>query len=123
MVDATGIVTINEAGLYRFKVALQFGRTGASGTSVLLFRVLVNDVQAGRSIVAKLGSAEEEQYFENDTWIYLPATTTLKFQLMRDADGSNFGGLFGFDPTVDGGNEWDVAPSAAFRAERLIQTP
>ena len=96
------------------------GRTGASGTSILLFRVLVNGVQAGRSIVTKLGNADEEQYFENDTWIFLPAGAVLTFEVMRDAAGSNFGGLFGFDPTVDGGNEWNDAPSAAIRVEGWV---
>jgi len=122
MLSAAGVLTINETGTYRIKIAMQFGRTGASGTSVLLFRVLVNGTQAGRSIEYKLNSANETSYFENDTWITLPAGTVLTFQLMRDASGSNFGGLFGFDPTVEAGS-WNSTPSAALRVERWITTP
>lgn len=118
MLAVDGTLTANASGLYRIKVALQFGRTGASGTSILLFRVRVNDVQAGQSVTAKLSSSDATQYFENDTWIFLPAGTTLKFDVMRDAAGSNFGGLIGFVPTVDAGNEWNSAPSAAIRVER-----
>ncbi len=117
MIDAAGVLTINETGTYRIKVALQFGRTGASGTSVLLFRVRVNGSQAGRSIVAKLVNSDATQYFENDTWITLPAGTVLAFDVMRDASGSDFGGLFGFDPTTEAG-VWNDAPSAALRVER-----
>lgn len=118
--DINGTITVNIAGTYRIKVALQFGRSGASGISSVLFRVRVNDVQAGRTIATKLNDDSSTQYFENDTWITLPAGTVLKFDIMRDAAGSNFGGLYGFDPTVDAGNEWNEAPSAAIRVERWI---
>jgi hypothetical protein len=118
---ANGAVTFNTSGLYRIKVALQFGRAGASGTSIILFRVLVNGTQAGRSIISKLSSADETQYFENDTWIYFPAGTTLTFEVMRELSGSNFGGLIGFDPTDEGAGTWNNAPSAAIRVERLAK--
>ena len=119
MLNSSGVVTINETGTYRIKVALQFGRSGATGTSVLLFRVRVNGVQAGRSIVTKLGNSNDTQYFENDTWITFPAGTLLAFDVMRDPTGSDFGGLFGFT-TATG---WGDAPSAAIRIERWITTP
>jgi len=120
MLDELGTVTVNESGLYRIKVALQYGRTGASGTSILLFRVRANDVQAGSSISTKLINSNLTQYFENDTWILLPAGTTLKYDVMRDSSGSNSGGLIGFNPTAAAGAEWNTAPSAAIRIERWV---
>tara|TARA_Y100000034_G_scaffold123003_1_gene169203 strand:- start:11142 stop:11753 length:612 start_codon:yes stop_codon:yes gene_type:complete len=118
--DSAGTITINESREYRIKVALQFGRTGSSQVSYILFRVLVNGVQAGRSIISKLSNADETQYFENDTEIFLPAGATLQFQIMRDAAGNNSGGLIGFDPAVAGGAEWNTAPSAAIRVSRKM---
>ncbi len=114
-----GTTTINEAGTYRIKVALQFGRVGAAGVSKVLFRVKVNGVQAGRSIAAFISNANEEQYFENDTWLTVPAGTELKFDLMRDAAGNNSGGLFQVTPTAEAG-AWNNAPTAAIRIERWV---
>jgi hypothetical protein len=122
MLSAAGALTINDTGTYRIKIAMQFGRTGASGTSVLLFRVLVNGTQAGRSVEYKLTNANKTSYFENDTWITLPAGTVVTVEIMRDASGTDFGGLFGFDPTVEAGS-WNSAPSAALRVERWVTTP
>lgn len=114
-----GTVNLNEAGTYRIKVALQFGRSGASGTAKLFFRVRVNGAQAGRSISAFISNANEEQYFENDTWLTVPAGTELKFDLMRDADGNNSGGLYRIQPTPEAG-QWSDAPTAAIRVERWV---
>tara|TARA_R110000850_G_C9894210_1_gene459213 strand:+ start:290 stop:850 length:561 start_codon:yes stop_codon:yes gene_type:complete len=116
---ADGTVTINTAGTYRVKIAVQFGRTGGGGTSLILFRVRVNGVQSGRSIAAKIENADAEQYFENDTWLTVPAATELRFDLMRDASGNNSGGLFAVTPTVEAGS-WDLAPTAAIRLERWV---
>lgn len=112
-----GTLTINETGTYRIKVALQFGRTGASGTSLILFKVDVNDVQAGRSIAARINNPNVLSYFENDTWITLPAGVTLKFFVMRDAQGDDSGGLFKITPTAEAGS-WNDASCAAIRVER-----
>jgi hypothetical protein len=120
MLSAAGVLTFNESGLYRIKLSLQFGRSGASGTSELLFKADVGGVQAGRSIFAKLSNASEEQYIENDSWLQLPATTEITYFVMRDANGNDSGGLIGITPTVDGGNEWNDAPSASIRVERWI---
>lgn len=114
-----GTVNINQAGTYRAKVSLQFGRTGASGTSLLLFRVRVNGAQAGRTIAAKISNSNDEQYFENDTWLTVPAGAELRFDIMRDSSGNDSGGLFGVLPSADV-NVWNDAPSAAIRIERWV---
>lgn len=121
---ADGTVNLNLAGTYRIKLALQFGRTGSSGTSILLFRVtdgLGN--QLGRSISALIDNPNTDRYLENDTWLTVPDNTVLKFEIMRDSAGNNSGGLLATVPTVDGGNEWNVAPSAAIRIERWVPSP
>lgn len=118
---ANGSLFINTAGTYRIKVAFQFSRAGNSGVSELLFRVtdgLGN--QLGRSIAAFINSGNDEIYIENDTWLTLPAGLELKFELMRDSNGDNSGGLTSYEPTVDGGNEWQRAPCASIRVERWV---
>ncbi len=117
--DSSGQVTINEAGTYRIKVALQFGRTGGAGTSKLLFRALINGAQAGRSVSAFISNANEEQYFENDTWLTVPAGMLITYEVMRDSDGNNSGGLFEVQPTPEAGS-WNSAPCAAIRIERWV---
>lgn len=116
--DNLGRVTVNRTGLYRIKVALQFGRSGSAGTATILFRVLVNGVQAGRSVAVDLQASSSLDYFENDTWITLPAGVELTFEIMRDPAGNDSGGLRGL-PSVDG---WNSSPSAAIRIERLIDS-
>jgi hypothetical protein len=102
---------------------LQFGRSGSSGTSELLFRVLTNGVQAGRSVAAKISNANDEQYFENDNWVNIPAGLVITFEVMRDDAGNNSGGLIAYEPTDEGVGTWNNAPSAALRLERWIKTP
>lgn len=116
---ADGTVVINQAGTYRIKVALQFGRIGSAGVSLLLFRVRVNGVQAGRSIASRISNANEEQYFENDTWLTVPSGVELKFDLMRDSSGNDSGGLFSVIPSPEAG-VWNDAPTAAIRVERWV---
>lgn len=58
MINAAGLVTFNTAGNYAVRIKLQAGRTGASGTSILLSRILVNGAQYGSPAATKLVSAD-----------------------------------------------------------------
>lgn len=113
--SADGTVTVNKSRLFRIKIALQFGRTGSASVSHILFRVLVNGVQAGRSIAYLLDDSNTTMYVENDEWIYFPAGTTVRFEIMRDAAGDDSGGLVQYNPS--GG--WNSAPTAAIRMQVL----
>lgn len=113
-----GQLTFHTGGLYRVKVVFQFGRTGQSGTSEILFRFLVAGVQIGRSVGAKLGNSDDLQYIDIDNWFNVPAGTTLDTQIMRDLSGNDSGGCFQTLPTIEGGNEWSPVPSAIIRVER-----
>lgn len=115
-----GTMTINETGTYRIKVALQFGRIGAAGTSVLFFRVVVNGVQAGRSVGTKLLNSNTLFYFENDNWVNISAGTVIHFEVMRDSSGNDSGGLVAQDPVDEGAGTWIGAPTAALRLERWV---
>tara|TARA_R110000851_G_scaffold118844_3_gene246366 strand:+ start:837 stop:1451 length:615 start_codon:yes stop_codon:yes gene_type:complete len=115
MVDATGTVTFNQTGMYRIRVAGQYGRTGATGVSEVLTRVLVNGVQVDPSVLIRIGISDVAAYANSDTWLNIPAGTTLVYQIMRDTSGNDTGGLVGFVP--NGG--WTIAPSASLRVERF----
>jgi len=118
MIDVNGLVTFNETGLYRVKSIFQFGRTGASGTSELLFRLLVNGVQLGRSVGVKLGNSDDLDYIDIDNWFNVPAGTELVTQIMRDDSGSDSGGIFQTLPTDEGAGTWSMVPCTVLRVER-----
>lgn len=119
-----GTVRINQSGTYRFKIALQFGRSGQVGSSILLFRVTdAAGNQLGRSISALIDDADTDRYLENDTWLTVPAPVDLKFEIMRDNNGNDSGGLIATVPDPEGAGTWNDAPTAAMRAERWVSTP
>ena len=118
-----GTLQINEAGTYRFKISLQFGRTGSSQTAILLFRVTDGaGNQLGRSVAALIDDVETDRYLENDTWLTVTGPTDLKFEIMRDNNGNDSGGLIATVPDPEGAGTWNDAPTAAIRVERWIIT-
>ena len=118
MIDVNGKVTFNVTGLYRVKSVFQFGRTGASGTSEILFRLLVDGAQLGRSVGVKLGNADDLRYIDIDNWFNVSAGTELITQIMRDNSGNNSGGIFQILPTDEGGGTWGAVPCTIIRVER-----
>ena len=54
MLNAAGLVTFNTAGNYAIRIKLQNGRTGATGTSILLSRILLNGAQVGSAAAVKM---------------------------------------------------------------------
>ena len=118
MIDVNGQVTFNDTGLYRVKSIFQFGRTGASGTSEVLFRLLVDGVQLGRSVGVKLGNSDDLDYIDIDNWFNVPAGTTLDTEIMRDNVGNDSGGVFKTTPTDEGAGTWNDVPCTVLRIER-----
>ena len=115
--DANGKLTILTTGMYRLKLAIQFGRDTNAQIARLLFRVVVDGVQAGRSVSVFLNNESDRQYIENDNWVNITAGTEIEYQVMRDSGGVNSGGLFATSPTD---SAWNNAPSASLRLERFI---
>ncbi|OMM39135.1 hypothetical protein BCA80_23350 [Salmonella enterica subsp. enterica serovar Enteritidis] len=116
MINASGVVTFNAAGNYAIRVKLQAGRTGASGTSILLSRVLLGGVQFGSPAATKLASADSTIPIESRVVVNATTGQTFTVEIMRDAAGSNFGGLY---PQVATVTSWGVAPSALLVVSRL----
>jgi hypothetical protein len=116
MINAAGLVTFNVAGNYAVRIKLQNGRTGATGTSILLSRLLLNGVQIGSSAAVKMTQTDATTPSESRVVMNPTAGQTLVVQIMRDSAGSNFGGVYPQAATVAA---WGTAPSALIVVSRL----
>lgn len=116
MINSAGLVTFNTAGNYAVRIKLQAGRTGASGTSILLSRILLNGAQYGSPAATKLVSADTTIPIESRVVINATAGQTFSVQIMRDSAGTNFGGVYPQAATV---SAWGTAPSALLVISRL----
>lgn len=116
MINAAGLVTFNTAGNYAVRVKLQCGRTGATGTSILLSRLLLNSTQLGSTAAVKLTQTDATTPTESRVVVNATAGQTLAIQIMRDSAGSNFGGVY---PQVATVTAWGTAPSALLVISRL----
>lgn len=112
---ANGAVTCNTSGTYAFRIKLQKGRAGATGTSILMSRILINNSQVGVSATARMTSSDPIYASESKVTITLTAGDVLTLQIIRDSSGTNFGGLY----SVTSSHGWSIAPSALLVASRI----
>ena len=116
MINAAGLVTFNQTGNYAVRVKLQCGRTGASGTSILLSRLVLGGAQVGSAACVKLTQTDATTPTDSRVVMNPTAGQTLQIQIMRDSAGSNFGGIYPQAATV---TAWGTAPSALLVISRL----
>lgn len=116
MINAAGLVTFNIAGNYAVRIKLQCGRTGATGTSILLSRLLLSGTQLGSTAAVKLTQTDATTPTESRVVVNATAGQTFAVQIMRDSAGSNFGGVY---PQVATVTAWGAAPSALLVISRL----
>lgn len=116
MINAAGLVTFNVAGAYAVRIKLQCGRTGATGTSILLSRILLAGVQFGSAACVKMTQTDATTPTDSRVVINATAGQTLAIQIMRDSTGSNFGGVYPQAATV---TAWGTAPAALLVVSRL----
>jgi hypothetical protein len=109
MIDAAGEITFNNPGLYLINGYGSVERQGSSGgTAILLFRFLVNGVQAGSVKAFHLDTTNVSTPYEITFPINITtAGTTATFEIMRDSSGVNAGGLY---PHTNLGG-WSNVPS------------
>jgi hypothetical protein len=120
MLNSAGQVTFNTAGAYAIRIKLQNGRTGATGTSILLSRLLINGAQVGSTAAVKMTQTDATTPTESRVVIQATAGQTFTVQIMRDSAGSNFGGVY---PQVATVAAWGTAPSALLVISRLEPVP
>lgn len=116
MINAAGLVTFNTAGNYAVRIKLQNGRTGATGTSILLSRILLNGAQLGSAAAVKMTQTDATTPTDSRVIVNATAGQTFTVQIMRDSAGSNFGGVYPQAATVAA---WGTAPSALLVISRL----
>lgn len=120
MINAAGLVTFNTAGNYAIRIKTQNGRTGATGTSILLMRIMFNGAQYGSPAATKITSTDSTVPTESRVVLNPTAGQTLAIQIMRDSAGSNFGGVYPQAATVVA---WGTAPSALLVISHLEPVP
>jgi len=109
-VDALGNILFNEAEKYIINFRAHYGRTGASGTSILMFRFLKNGVQQGNSFATKIADGEILVPWDSSSFVFdAEVGDILTSQIIRDSAGANAGGLFE-QLSTDG---WAGAPCSA----------
>lgn len=116
MINAAGLVTFNVAGNYAVRIKLQCGRTGATGTSILLSRILLGGTQFGSAACVKMTQTDATTPTDSRVVINATAGQAMAIQIMRDSAGSNFGGVYPHVATV---TAWGAAPSALLVISRL----
>jgi len=110
-ISAAGAITFKTAGKYIISPFFQYGRAGASGTSILLNRYLRNGVQEGNSLAAKVDNAEVLVPWSSSIQFTAVINDVLTIELIRDSAGSNSGGLFALTSTAG----WNTAPCASIQ--------
>jgi hypothetical protein len=98
--SAAGDITFKTSGKYIIHSSFHYGRTGATGVSILYNRLLINGSQLGESLAAKLDNAEVLVPFSNTMIINVLANDVLTFEIVRDSAGANFGGVFTNTPAI-----------------------
>ena len=114
--SAAGTITCNISGTYAFRFKLEFGRSGASGISYLMTRILKNGSQFGVTQSTRLSSSDSIIPTDSRVLIDLIAGDTVSMQFIRDSLGANSGGLF----QQVSSHGWGAAPSALLVASKVV---
>lgn len=116
--DATGLITCLVTDEYHLRAKFTVGRRGTpAGIAQIYVRLMRNGVQFGTSSHAIVDATDIEVPFDFEGVGVVSAGDVLEFQLVRDTDGANSGGLTAGIPSVAG---WNPSPSARFRITRYV---
>ncbi len=117
-IDATGLVTVNQAGAYNFRAIFSVERTGGTGEAFIFFRVLVNGNQSGNAIVFQLDVQEITLPPQFDFFGSFNATDTVEVEFYRDGQGTpaaNEGSLVSYTSQIG----WGATPSASLSVTKF----
>ena len=106
--SAAGVLTCNVSGTYALRIKLQFGRSGATGVSYLMSRIVKNATQFGVSQCTRISPPDSIIPTDSRVIIPLLAGDTITVQVIRDSLGANAGGLF----AQASSHGWILAPTA-----------
>lgn len=115
-----GTITALETDEYECAVTFVVGRSSPQGSAQIYVRALINGVQLGSSRHCILDDAAFEIPIEFNIQIDVQAGDLLTFEVIRDTDGADDGGLQPGLPDVP----WSPSPSAFIQISRsLAVTP
>lgn len=110
--DANGVITFNQAGLYLFTGYANFERQGSSGgVSVTLFRPLLNSVQADVTKMVELEKPGIALPYEVSVPLTVSEGDTLTYEILRDSSGVDQGGLYAHINS----SSWDDVPAVSIK--------
>ncbi len=102
---------------YTIRAKFSVGRDGGASESQVYVRFLVNGVQAGDSNHVIVDNPRIEVPFDVEGNGTLTAGDVLTFEVIRDTDGNNSGGLRAGIPDVVG---WNSSSSARILLTRFV---
>jgi len=114
--SVAGAFTFNTTGKYIISPFFQYGRTGGAGTSILINRYLLNGVQIGDSLAAKVDNADTLVPWSSSIQFTATAGDIVTVEILRDSAGNDSGGLFSVTPTIG----WNTAPCASVQIYKAI---
>lgn len=114
--DVTGTLLCKTSGQYRFVLSAQAGRVGAGGVANLYLRALLDAVQIGSSVHAKLDDADTITPLRFNLTLNMEAGQVLTTQIVQGPSGIAAGGLYAAQPSVAG---WAISPSASMLISQL----
>lgn len=91
--NASGLITLNTAGVYQTTFNLCFGRTAGAGNAIIAAWLELNGTQFGFTQVMRLSDAVASHPININIIREYSAGDTLKVRIIRDSSGINNGGL------------------------------
>lgn len=115
--NATGDIECLVADEYQVRGKFTVGRDGAAGESQIYVRALINGAQLGDSSHVIVDNSRIEIPFDKEFTLALSVGDILTFEIIRDTDGNDSGGLTAGNPDVPG---WNPSPSARILITRFL---
>ena len=117
-VDVLGNITCLIADQYNVRVRLVTGRRGGGAATAQIYaRGLINGTPVGYSSHSIIDNADIEIPLTYSDVRNFEVGDVLTFQIIRDTDGNNSGGLYAGVPDVVG---WASSPSALITIDRIV---
>lgn len=113
--DANGTLTFLTEDEYNIRLRLLFGRLGNPGNAEMFSRTLVNGQPFGGTVHTILDDSDDVIPATFEGVLDVVPNDTLSFEFMRDASGTNAGGLYPATPSLAG---WAQSPSALITINR-----
>jgi len=115
-VDASGAVTCLQGDEYTFRMRFGVGREGGQGEAQIYIRALLNGVPTDFTAVAIVDNARIEMPLTFEGVVALNTNDVVTFEMIRDTDGNDSGGLRAGIPDVS----WNPSPSVLLTITRFV---